>query len=173
MKRMFVGAVALTIAGLLATAGGSTAQTGEPTLTLGPHCQQNSQWFDYGVVITVAGLAPGTTVLGSLQAPDGFAISGSLSADASGIATITVADRLPGVFTVKIAAPFVATKHVYFDCGRPLPTRKADCRKGGWVRYGFKNKRRCFKFVRQMSRCVTLFYGPGEPAWCPPKLPNE
>lgn len=31
---------------------------------------------------------------------------------------------------------------------QPLPTSKAQCKKGGWALFGFKSKRQCIKFVK-------------------------
>jgi len=32
------------------------------------------------------------------------------------------------------------------------PTSRRDCKRGGWARYGFKSKRKCFKFVKRSRR---------------------
>jgi hypothetical protein len=170
VKRLAIATLAV---GSLVWPGAAGAQTASPTLTLGEYCFQGTQYFDYAVTVTITGLDPGAPVMGSIDFPDGNVITGTISADATGTASLTAANTFPGIFTASITAPFTETKSIYIDCGRPIPTQKADCTSGGWRRYGFKSASRCFTFVSEARRCAALHYQSIDPPECPPRLPNE
>jgi hypothetical protein len=53
-------------------------------------------------------------------------------------------------------SPFSAGDIVVTDAQPPVPTTIAQCKHGGWLRFGFKNLGRCVAFVIQTRVCEAL-----------------
>jgi hypothetical protein len=129
---------------LLAMPVSADAQT-SPKLTLTESCQTFDGTRFFGIDITVSGVAPFATVSGSVEFPDGSGISGSIFADASGVASISFGGG-PGLYTVEITSPFSTVQSLEVDC---LPNTRDDCKNGGWRGFFgvFKNQGDCVSFV--------------------------
>jgi len=142
MKRTVVVALAIAVTTSIA-ASNSAAQT-SPTLTLEEACTTFDGTQATGLEITTSGLPAFGAVSGSVQFPSGGGISGTVFADASGVATITFFEG-PGLYTVVITSPFSTTKSLEVDC---LPNDVAECKDGGWRTFEvFKNQGDCVSFV--------------------------
>jgi hypothetical protein len=173
MRSIIVAALATAL-----LAPSAAAQTPPQSLTVAPSCYEDDYGtFYYGMHLRITGLGPWGPGQGYFKTPDGFELGPvGFSGDANGVYDTTGFDSLlPGVFVLKIYQPFVATERLYVDCGRPLPVKRAACKRGGWLRWGFDNKRACFRWGRTARECAAARYtgsGTGiEP--CPPRLPNE
>ena len=141
MRRFILVAVAVAVMGAIAAPAG--AQT-SGTLTLEEACTTFDGVRSVGVAITVSGVPPFSTVSGSVSFPGGGGVSGSIVADASGVATITLFGGA-GLYTVRIDSPFSAVQSLEVDC---LPNYKEECKSGGWQTFGvFKNQGDCVSFV--------------------------
>jgi hypothetical protein len=57
----------------------------------------------------------------------------------------------------QVSAPTVSGDITITDA-QPLPTSKAQCKHGGWVQFGFNNRKQCIRSVRQHARqeCVYI-----------------
>lgn len=143
MRRLLLVALMAAVGCSLAAPGVSGAQT-SPTLALTEACTTSDGTRLVGITITVSGVDPFGTVSGSVDFPDGSGIGGSISADETGVATITFFVG-PGLYTVEITSPFSTTQSLEVDC---LPNTKEECKNGGWQTFGvFKNQGDCVSFV--------------------------
>ena len=143
MRRFVLVAVAAAVIGSLGAPGVSGAQP-SPTLTLEEACAFDGAPL-YGVTVSVSGVAPNSTVSGSVAFPDGSGIAGSIVANELGVASITLFTSAPGVISVTITSPFSTTQSLEVDC---LPNNKDECKNGGWQDFGiFKNQGDCVSFV--------------------------
>jgi hypothetical protein len=143
MRRVLPAAIAVALA-LLAIPVSADAQT-SPKLTLAESCQTFDGTRVFGIDITVSGVDPFATVSGSVEFPGGGGVSGSISADATGVARIGFGGG-PGLYTVEITSPFSTVQSLEVDC---LPNTTAECKNGGWTGFFgvFKNQGDCVSFV--------------------------
>jgi hypothetical protein len=134
--------------------------TAAPTLELSPDC------FGYpplnGVKAELSGLAPNADFVGTgTPVADGTNLGTfgpqPLNADANGnYAVWLYASGYPVVtWTVTVETEsFTLEKTLRVDCSPPPPTpsSKADCKRGGWRQYGFRNQGQCVSSVVHASK---------------------
>ena len=142
--------------GLPTVANAATARpTPTPTLTLTEYCPVIDGRQFYGAQATLSGFPPNTTFDGSLTL-DGSGASGTFVTDAEGnfgptgfassepvaLATATVTWS-GGTLVTTLANP----------CQGPQrPSTKAQCKRGGFVGFGFKNQGACVSSVARARR---------------------
>jgi hypothetical protein len=111
-------------------------------------CQLNDQWkldvfFEKNAIperLTLAsGFADATTVEGQ------FALPADIG-DTPQVVTLRLF-----VFRNAVELPPLELLMRYLPGGIDLPTNKAECKKGGYARFGFKNQGRCVAFVQPAS----------------------
>jgi hypothetical protein len=148
--RLVVAMVTMLVAGTLAWPAPSTAA---PTLTLTRDCSQYPPF--HGIDISVSGLPPNTSFLGTLEFPDGGVIGpgGPFTTDAKGDFSIgPFGSEVPGAFTVTVDwAAGTLTQSRDVNCALPASTH--ECNNGGWRTYGvFKNQGDCVSFVETKGK---------------------
>ena len=126
-----------------------------PTLTLVEWCPVIDGVQFYGVEASLSGFPPFTPFEGSLLL-DGSGGYGSFTTDAAGnFGPIGISEAGPVGTAVATVTYFGGTLTESFEnpCQGPRPpTSKAQCKKGGFVGFGFKNQGRCVSFVVARSR---------------------
>jgi hypothetical protein len=135
----------LTIAAALAAPATSSAA---PTLTVERDCSRFPTF--HGVTITLSGFPPDTPFTGTVRFPEGGGVGpAELTTDAAGSYTIGFGSEEPGTFTVTVEwSGGTLQQSLSVNCEQQLPTRKEDCKNGGWKRYGvFRNQGDCVSYV--------------------------
>ena len=145
---------------LVATAGtlmAASAAQAAPTLVLTPNCTTLSTGeLDYGLDISVSGLAPNAAFTGTLEwtyiDPPPGAVGGSVgpatfTADANGNFSISFGTiGVKGRYTATVVYQGqTLTQTLSVTCE---PATKDECSNGGWKNFfGFKNQGQCVSFV--------------------------
>jgi hypothetical protein len=143
--KMSVAVVTVVVSACLAMPAVSTAA---PTLTLQKNCSQYPPL--HGIDISLSGLPPNTSLLATLEFPDGGGIgpAGPFTADANGNFSLgPFGSEVPGTFTVTVDwASGTLTESLEVNCAVPATT--AECKNGGWRNFpGFENQGDCVSFV--------------------------
>jgi hypothetical protein len=157
--------------------GGNIYSTGEPTLTLrntivansseGGNCSGDYLWIDDGYNVDDDGTCSFTQATGSLPDTDPLLDPEGLQDNGGPTKTIALQPNSPAVDLVgQEACPPPATDERGVerpqgdacDAGafeleqQAQPETKADCKKGGWRGFGFKNQGQCLKFVQRNAK---------------------
>ncbi len=165
MRKIVVSLVLVALA-VLAPAAGARAPT--PTLTLEEYCPVVDGQQGYGALASLSGFPPNTSFFGSLQI-DGSGASGDFTTDEfgnfspTGFALLGVPAELATATVTWSGGTLVQT--LRRPCqGPPLPTAKPQCKKNGYVAFGFKNQGDCVSFIATGGR--------NQPAPRSPQLPE-
>ena len=151
MRKLFLVAVTTCAIGSLAVPAASAARQPQPTLSVSDSCPPELPFDNFMLEVIVSGVGPGEEVTGSIQGPTATIPLGSFPADETGMWRVALFTGAGGLYTVSITSPFSATRSVILDCQPdppPVPTRKDQCKNGGWQSYGvFKNQGDCVSFI--------------------------
>ena len=160
MGKRWTTAVTVGVLALMALLVPSGA-TAAPTLTLSPACDEPQPAS--GVHAQLSGMAPFADFVGTIKgvADDGtdFGTIGPqpVNANANGDFEVWAyqfgASAVTWTVTVETES-FTLEKTLRVDCSPPPPTpsSKADCKRGGWRQYGFRNQGQCVSSVVHASK---------------------
>ena len=127
--------------------------TAAPTLTLSPRCDDYPPFSE--IAIELSGLPPSASFVGTIEFSDDDGGGGvgpaTLNADANGDFSFYFGSEVPSTYTVTVEIGSVTlVQSLHVDCS--TPSSKADCKDGGWRRFGFRNQGQCVASVAHASK---------------------